>query len=973
MVDIPNQESEPSVMKIDVTPQSPLIPQPQKNIPYARPVKKNRNNSNLIKAIIAIVIIAIAAFVIFSSAPKVKAPSSTTATTTIIQQNLSAMTSCHVINSPGSYYITANIKDSNESGACISIDSSNVNLVCNGNKIIGSGPYVDVPPFSYGIEIDSRHNVTINGCFVNSFSYGAYVVNSTDVNILNSNITSNFVNNIYFNNTSFSSIRGDYAGSSAGPTGSIYIGNNSYENKILNNTILFNRFYGIYINSRNNTISNNYINGTPQSFYCVGSSGFSNSNFARGNVCFNNTGCGFVTCKGINTPTNLTQIRLGRNIASCGAIVSPGSYRMEASLNMNNYINSSSPFVIQYGIPCISIMASGVSLDCNGHSISNATFAGISAKGVSNISISNCSINHSSFGILLSNVSHSSIYNVSASKSTVAFAIENSSLSQFSNIRAYDSGYGIYLKGSSANLFNNFNASFNNVGIYVSTSLGNSFNGGLANNNTKLDVYASLDSANSTYNLMQNTRCTFTNAQWATCPQRISPNLVYKPVVACMNIKTPGNYTMLNNIQTQSGRCIVIASSNVHLNCNNMQISGPFGSGIGIQLGKVNNVTINNCDIQGFNDSIYAKGSNSISILGFSSSQATYGLNLQNVSNSYIAGGTIIGPKGAGILLNDSFNNTVRFQTISGGKIGILLINSSLNGIYSNNGSINYIGLELNGLSFNNTIQNNTMESNSYSDYACYGPSAANAEYGGINYGTKKIGCLWLAASPIGNIDVACTSFNQPSQYSITHDGIYPYGYRCFGVYANNTAIDCYGHTIIATSGGTFAYFKNAQNAVVEDCVLKGFTSPIVAYNSSVSVINDTIISNTSSSTAINVTRSQNPVIEYNNVTSYIGISVSGSSGGKIQNNVVGNAAIAYMLRNSSQFNIKGNTALQTSTVAMQLLNSTFNTFQNNNFYSLGGIQCTYSSTGKQSNTDLGGNICEANQNCNWVTSQSCR
>jgi parallel beta-helix repeat protein len=744
MVDAPspdNTENEPSVMKIDVTPQSPLISHQSKNIPYAKPSKKNNSNGNMIKAIIAIVIIAIASFAILSSAPKVKTPTSTTATTTIIQQNLSSMTSCRQINSPGSYYLTSNIKYENDSGACITINSNNVNLVCNGNKITGSGPYVDVPPFSYGIKINSKHNVTINGCYVDSFSYGTYVTNSTNINIINSNITSNYVNNIYLNGTSFSAIRGNYASSSAGPTGSIYIGNNSYNNEVLNNTILFNRFYGIYINSRNNTISNNYINGTPQSFYCVGASGFANSNLARNNVCFNNTGCGFVECKGINIPTNLTQIKLGSKITSCGSIRQPGSYYIDSNLNMNNYVNSSSPLVIQYSIPCISIVTSGVELNCNGHSISNATFAGISAKSVSNISISNCSILHSSFGVLLSNVSHSSVYNVSVSKGTVAFAIENSSLSQFGLIKAYSSAYGIYLRNSPANLFNNFNASLNNIGIYLSASLGNSFNGGVAINNTKLDVYASFDSANSTYNLMQNTRCTFTNAQWATCTQHISPNLAYTPVISCMYIKAPGNYTMLNNLKTGSSRCIVIASKNVKLNCNNMQISGPLGRGIGIQIEKVSNVTINNCNINGFNESVYANDSNSINILGFSSSGNAYGINLQNVSKSYIAYGVEVQPKSAGILLNDSFNNTISTINITGGNIGLLLINSSLNRIYNNTGTNNYIGLDFEGHSFNNTIQNNTMQYNSYSDYVCNGNSGANAEHVGINYGTRKVGC----------------------------------------------------------------------------------------------------------------------------------------------------------------------------------------------------------------------------------------
>ncbi|MFI5222369.1 MAG: hypothetical protein ACHQK8_08595, partial [Bacteroidia bacterium] len=57
-----------------------------------------------------------------------------------------------------------------------------------------------------------------------------------------------------------------------------------------------------------------------------------------------------------------------------------------------------------------------------------------------------------------------------------------------------------------------------------------------------------------------------------------------------------------------------------------------------------------------------------------------------------------------------------------------------------------YYGIQLTGKSTNNTVSNNTAGQTTYSDFACYGNSALNAGNGGINFGTTKIGCKWLAA-----------------------------------------------------------------------------------------------------------------------------------------------------------------------------------------------------------------------------------
>jgi len=969
--DNPNEEG---VMKIDVTPQSPLIAQQPRE-----PINKARKKSAkaprfIILAIIAIIVIAVIA-VVLSIIPMHHLYTTTTApTTTISSINASTMTKCGVIDAPGSYYLTKGINTSIASGTCISINSSNVALVCNGNKITGSGPYVGVPPFTYGIEVENRSNVTIEGCYISDFSYGIYLKGDSLISIYNSNVSHNYMNNVYMNKTSTSRISNSYLSYSAGTKGSIYITGNSTGNMLANNTLLFNRYYGVYIQSSGNTYLHNYINATPYSFYCSGANGFVNSSKGSSNICFNNTGCGFLTCKGINIPANLSQIYLQNDIRSCGSITKPGVYNIESNLSMNRYVNVSNPMLIQYEIPCINIASSNVTLNCNSKIIGNATFAGITAKNVYNVAIENCNVKRSSFGLLLNNVTKAVISNTIVSGSTVAFALQNSSIDTINNLDANGNTYGIYLQGSDANLFNNFNISYNNVGIYLSSSIGNSFNNGLARNNSKLDVYASPDSLNATYNLMQNTACTYTNAMWATCTEHVSPNLAYKPIIACTTITKPGNYSMLNNVQGAPSGCITISTDNIKLNCNNYTISASnLGYGNGFYIIKSSNVTLLNCNLLNFNASVRAANSDLIKLNNIRSDNSNYGLALSNVSNSSMQSIEVQKSTSAGIYLNKSINNIISNSNVTGSNIAVYIINSTYNHILSNIAYANNVGMLISGNSKNNTINNNTMEQSSYFDYECNGNSGVNDEYATMNYGSKKMGCKWLAALPIASPDVSCIGINSPSSIVMTSDGIYPYGNRCFGIYANDTTINCNGHTVISTSGGTFASFYNSSNGKVEDCILKGFNSPIIAKNSSVQIINDTIVASPTSSTGVNITESRGSAVIDNNVSAYIGISISNSQNGKISGNVAGSGAYAYVLSNSTGFTISGNLALSSATIGFLANRSVFNTFENNNFQSIGGIVCMQSASGAYNNTDEGGNICTTNQNCKWVSSAQCK
>ena len=980
MEEVPAQEnaydSNQGVMKIDVTPESPLIAQQ----PHEAQPTSNRGNGagkagrgkRLSILIAAIALIAIAAVLIGIKPPHV-IHTTTIATTTIQSVNASLITQCTAINTPGSYYLEKDINTSISSGACITVNANNVNLVCNGNKITGSGPYTNVSPYTYGIKVTNKSNITISGCYVKDFSYGVYLNDVSFASIVDSNASRNYMNNIYISNTTKSRVSNNYISYAAGTTGSVYVSQDSHQNSIDNNTILYNRYYGIYIGSGNNNYSNNYINGTPYSFYCRGAYGLKNSSTGSSNVCYNNEGCGFISCKGENIPTNLSQIYLPNEIRSCGSIASRGTYYLESNLAMNDYVNTSNHLLVEYDIPCITVASGNVTLDCNFKTISNATYAAIAAKDENNVTIENCNIADSSFGVLSSNVSGMRIFNSSIRSGIVGLAFENMTGGLVSNLHSSSNAYGVYIENSNGGLFNNFNVSHNNVGIYITGSIGNSFSGGLAQNNTKLDVYAAANSQSAGYNLMQTTTCTYTNAAWATCAEHVSPSLAYKPIISCTTITKPGNYSMLGNIYNAPNGCLTIDARNVVLNCGGHTItSAQTGQGTGIKLTGSSNVTLLGCNVNSFNTSVYAKGSSLLLLKGINSSDASYGLVLSGITNSSIIGSHIINPSIAGVYLDNSSDNELSSINVTGGGVALMINNSKSNGIYNNFASGSTVGMLIEGISGNNTVSNNIMQRSASTDYECVGNSGANAELGGINYGTTKKGCAWLAALTQSNPNVACAGINQPSSISLSFDGTYPYGYKCFGIYANDTTIDCNGHTVIATSGGTFADFVNSQGSKIEDCVLKGFTNPIVAANSSVSVLNDTIIANSTGSTGVNITGSYGPAVEHSNVSAYTGISVSNSKNGVIANNVAGGGAIAYALDNSTGFKVNGNIALQSSAIAFMLNGSVFNTFQDNNFESVGGIDCEYKAAGAYNNTDLGGNMCISNQNCKWVTSSGC-
>jgi parallel beta-helix repeat protein len=955
--------------------QSAGIPRPEAYVPQQPMMQTGLMRSGpgirtVIAAIAIIVVVAIAGVVIVS-----RTPSSTTTTSTMQIIKVGSVDSCGEISGPGNYFLSANIKTTISSGACINITASNVALVCNQHRIAGSGPYSGVPPFTYGILINAQSNVSVSGCIIANFSYGVYAQASSNVSVHDNNLTSNYLSDAYLSGTRNSSIGDNLMSEASGTDGALYLANGSSNNKVYNNTIQNNRFYGIGINSTGNSYINNRLDDNPSSFYCGAPSSFPKSSFAEGNSCYNNTGCAFVTCKGINTPANLSAISLSNRINSCGSIVSPGFYRLTSDLNTAMFANTSNPIFLQSRTPCIAIDANDTTLNCKGFSITNASVA-ILADGKSNVTITNCSISGSGYGVELSNATDADMSNMTFRGDTFALSLQNVTASTIRNIVSLGGRYGIYVLDSLSDDFLGFNTSNNQYGIYLSESTGNLFSRGVALNNSKIDVYATADSVGAGYDLMQKTDCGLSNTRWASCGQYISSSLAYYPLSNCATLRRQGNYTLTANIINPPTMCMTIAADNVTLNCAGYSLF-QSGSTVGpaFYLNGRNNVTIRNCAIYGFTTAINVSNSSDIGIYGVAAHSTLYGISLSNVIGSTIENSVVTNAGNASIkLLHVSMSNIIR-NNVSygvGNNYGILINDSQRNRIINNTGATNYVDMYFVGNSQNNTVMNNTMRLGGYADYLCNGNSGINDEIGGINYGATKIGCSWLAVLIGGAPQVDCEVALQSDIYSITSDEEYNYGATCYSVYANDTTIDCNGHTVIATGGGTFAFFKNVIGASIENCTLKGFTSPIVVVNSSIAVLNNRILENSTTSAAITLTKVFNSRILSNNITaSYQGISMAFSAGTSLLNNIVALASTAYQLASSAGMVITNNTAMGSAGTGLVLSNTTGSVLKNNMFLAKKGIVCLNASQGKTGDIDSGGNSCTSISSCAWMTNSS--
>ncbi len=945
--------------------------------------KKGFSVSHIIAPVIIIAILLVLVYaLVISKGPSTTTVSTITGTTSIVSQS-GTLSSCSNVTAPGTYSLSSSIKTSNINSSCIYVRSSNVAIQCGGHSIIGSVPYTGIPPFSYGILVTGASNVSIDNCTISNFSYGVYSDSVLALKMFYNNVSTNYIANLYMRNSSGGTIQSNLFMRSGSPYGAVIVAAGSLNNLFQNNSLRYNEFYGFNISASTNRFIDNFIVGSQFSFECRAQFGLPSSNLAQSNTCFNQTGCDFVTCQGINVPVNVSQISLATQVSSCGSIDAPGSYSLTSNLNMQDYSGAAIATLAYYKIPCLKISADNVALNCNGHSISNA-YAGIEAAA-NNVTLTNCNADGSDIGILFNKVSGGQILNSTLMHNNASVSLVGSLGITMSNIRATNSTYGVYFSNSSADILGNFSTNYNRFGVYVANSYGNIFNNGVAINNTRFDVFATTDSYNATDNLMGSTNCGLTDAAWAPCAQHTSTTYYSYPLTMCTDIKHSGIYTLTQNVINAPSQCMKIDASDVSLNCSGLLLDAqPFTQGAAIVVSNRQNVSVRDCKAINYNTALQASNVSGFyfdHISGQTIGQS--GIVISDSKNGTVSNTVIPTPKNVTIALIGSRNVTIFNNTMGGigaGGSALLLEDSVNNRVMNNSGYANHYGILIEGASNNNTVENNTMASSTAADYYCAAQdSGMVSENGGINTGSKKIGCHWLVALPIGSKPIFCSSYNTPETDYLTQDYVYSYGAICDKYSGNDSAINCDGHTVIATNGGTLAQFANSHGGKFENCYLKGFTTPALVTGGSATIFNNTMYDNSSqyyaSPPAINVTNSifGGTVIKLNSiVTPGKGVYLYKVVSAKVLDNNITAGGVSYAISFTNTTQFTNDTSTSPSGEGLTLYNSTNNQFTSNHFYGLtSGIICSGTAQSSANNFDSGQNYCSSNGNCDWISSSS--
>lgn len=947
----------------------------------------------IIVGIVIIVVVALAGYYAYTffSTPPTPCPQGEiyNATTRSCQHlpvrnttNTYLLSGCTDITAPGTYYLNKSFSTQISEGACINIKSSNVRILGNGNNVSGNGPFIAKPPYTYGVQLNDFINVTVQDLNINKFSYNIYLNGTSRSNIINTTTENATISNIYLYKAANNTFRKAQVYGNSGLNGAFVISGGG-DNYIGNSLILTNIYIGLSINSTGNKVVNTTIINNPIDIICGDSFSLRNLNTFSHSTCNVNDNCNFAYCSLKNTPYNISTLRLSHSVKTCGSIYTPGTYNLQGDLSLTSYINLSNP--LSRNLPCITIKAPDVRLDCRGNGIRNAPY-GILTKDLYNVSIVNCRLENDTYGIDLTNIVDLNVKNTSIIHSLIGLLLFNSSVGTISNVTASNNTYGVYTNASSAIVFNNVTATGNNYGVYYTNSDGENFNNGQLLSNSR-DLYCTADTYNSTSNLFHGVRCGNTDCDWGvTCPNKFPPPLSVFSIPSCEVITAPGTYLLNKNLlvpeySPYGNNCIVVRSDNVDINCNNNIIEGNRG-GNGIYIYGQSNITVANCTIKRFYNGINVNNTDYVKLSNMIISNSTNSVIFENAYHGDISRITAI-PMNVGFLLNNIHYSKISYNNASNGvnrSVGFEIANSD-NNIISNNTAFNN---QLYGFALinsrNNTINQNTAFASASSDYYCSGSSSGPyAESDGIDTGLTKTNCQWLLEKDPHVQPQQCYIISSSAYVRFSQDLLYPYGKSCYNVFntkassADAATIDCAGHTVLATNGGTFANVVNSSNVKIENCVLKGFTTAIVSTAKGTSLINDTIVSSNVSVMFKGVTSA---LIQGNRIlnASY-GVYLQNGQGGSIRDNFIRDAKIGINIVGGNNYNLVNNSA-QRTTIGLYISNSTLNTLQNNLFLnaSASGISCVQGSGSLNYSTDGGGNICSSNSQCLWMkSSPRCR
>jgi parallel beta-helix repeat protein len=233
-------------------------------------------------------------------------------------------------------------------------------------------------------------------------------------------------------------------------------------------------------------------------------------------------------------------------------------------------------------------------------------------------------------------------------------------------------------------------------------------------------------------------------------------------------------YTLTGNIINGS---IVVKRSNIIINGAGYTVQGN-GSGTGVDLTGISNVTIENTEIKVF----------------------YYGIYLSSSSHNSISGNNITKNSGDGIYLYGSSNNVTGNNITKNNCYGIELEFSSYNTVSGNSITNNLAGIGFYCSSYN------TISGNSITNIAS-GIDLYSSSYNTIS-GNSVTANYW------GGIELYSSSYNTVSGNMFTNDGLY-----VFDSYGNDVEGNLVnGKPLVYLEGKTGVTVNNAGQVILVDC-----------------------------------------------------------------------------------------------------------------------------------------------------------
>lgn len=439
------------------------------------------------------------------------------------------ITDCTTITTPGYHALCNDIYTTISSGACINIESNDVELDGNGYTITGSG-------LGRGIKVDSYNSSYIYDLTVQNFNYCFYFVSNSNNTLINT-IANNSQHGFYFYSSSNNILTNNTANSNSDVGIHLF---SSFNNNLINN-MASNNYNGIFLYSSNNNslINNTVLNNSPM--------GIMLDSYSNNNTLINNSA-------NLNNQNGIYLFRSSFNIIN------------------NNELQNNSIRGLEFG--------HSYSNNIIGNKIQNNLETGVYVYYSSNNTFVSNTIQTNQYrGIILSHslfniFDHNNIQNHSRTGIKV---ILNSNYNNFTNNSYNFNEDGIFISDSSNNnLINNVISNIEYDAISISSSFYNTLNNNTINTCGDCGIHLR-DSTNNTINNNSISNCESDDAihiQYSNM-NNISNNLLFNNE-AGIDFQHSSENTANYNIITNNDQGLRITDSyNNNLNenriCENIQ------------------------------------------------------------------------------------------------------------------------------------------------------------------------------------------------------------------------------------------------------------------------------------------------------------------------------------------------------------------------------------------------------------------